>query len=483
MNYTFGFRTSAGGISSDPDAHSVRVTITALPSLETVKVYAVVTALNGTVTIHEITATGTLNFANAKGATVEIRPLYNDHYSAGSVTGSVRTFRADGSTLGTASISDGVSVVSNPNYSSDDVGGAGGDILFGNADTNRLVGLGGDDILNGSPGADHLIGGEGIDAADYGLSSAGINVTLGGLATGGDAQSDDLVGIENLLGSAHADTLTGDGGSNLLEGRGGDDVLAGGLGDDQFVVGVGTDTVVEHAGEGFDRVLAAASFTLQAGSEVEMFTTTDNLATTAINLTGNALSQYIYGNAGANEIDGGGGGDVMYGFEGDDRFYIRNVADRVVEFAGGGFDRVLAGASFTLEAGSEVEMFTTTDNLATTAINLTGNALSQYLYGNAGANVLDGGGGGDVMYGFEGDDFFVIRDASDRVVESAGGGANDRVFAAASFTLEAGSEVELLTTIDNLATTAINLTGNELAQYMYGNAGANILDGKGGRTC
>ena len=36
--------------------------------------------------------------------------------------------------------------------------------------------------------------------------------------------------------------------------------------------------------------------------------------------------------------------------------YIRNAADRVVEFAGGGNDRVLAGASFTLEAGSEVEM-------------------------------------------------------------------------------------------------------------------------------
>ena len=95
-------------------------------------------------------------------------------------------------------------------------------------------------------------------------------------------------------------------------------------------------------------------------------------------------------------------------------------------------------------------------------------------------NVIDGGGGGDVMYGFEGDDFFVIRNASDRVVEFAGGGANDRVFAAASFTLEAGSEVELFTTADNLATTAINLTGNELAQYMYGNAGANLLDGKGG---
>ena len=31
--------------------------------------------------------------------------------------------------------------------------------------------------------------------------------------------------------------------------------------------------------------------------------------------------------------------------------------------------------------------------------------------------------------------------------------------------------------IDNLGTAAIDLTGNELAQSIYGNAGANVLDG------
>ena len=236
---------------------------------------------------------------------------------------------------------------------------------------------------------------------------------------------------------------------------------------------------MEAASQGFDRVLAEASFTLEAGSEVEMFTTIDNLATNAINLTGNALAQYLYGNAGSNRLDGGGGGDVMVGFQGDDFYVVRHVSDRAVEAAGQGFDRVLAGASFRLEAGSHVEMFTTIDNLATTAINLTGNALAQYLYGNAGANRLDGGGGGDVMVGFEGDDIYYTRHASDRALESAGQGF-DRVLAGASFALEAGSEVEFFTTIDNLGTAAIDLTGNALSQFLYGNAGANRLDGKGG---
>ena len=179
-----------------------------------------------------------------------------------------------------------------------------------------------------------------------------------------------------------------------------------------------------------------------------MLTTVDNLATTAISLTGNALAQYLYGNAGSNQLDGGGGGDVMYGFEGDDFYVVRAPGDRAVEAAGGGTDRVFAMIDFALEAGSHVELLTTIDNSATAQISLTGNALSQYLYGNAGSNQLDGGGGDDVMTGFEGNDFYVVRAAGDRAVEAVGGGT-DRVFAMVDFALEAGSHVELLTTIDN----------------------------------
>ena len=53
-----------------------------------------------------------------------------------------------------------------------------------------------------------------------------------------------------------------------------------------------------------------------------------------------------------------------YGFERRRPLLRPQCADQVVEFAGGGFDRVFAGASFTLEAGSEVEMLTTDNNLA-----------------------------------------------------------------------------------------------------------------------
>jgi Ca2+-binding RTX toxin-like protein len=40
--------------------------------------------------------------------------------------------------------------------------------------------------------------------------------------------------------------------------------------------------------------------------------------------------------------------------------------------------------------------------------------------------------------------------------------------------------VETISTTNNAGTTAINLTGNELANNVFGNNGTNVLDGKGG---
>ena len=307
------------------------------------------------------------------------------------------------------------------------------------------------------------------DSFNYTLSGGGsatVSVSISGID-----------GNDTLLGTAGADTLSSGVGNDILNGLGGNDTMLGGQGDDRYFVDQSGDMALEASGEGYDRVLASVSYVLAAGSEIEKLTTSDNFATTPIDLTGNELGQYLFGNAGANSLDGAGGADVMVGLGGDDRYHIDTAADRVIEASGEGYDRVFSAVTWTLQAGSHVDKVTTIDNLATTAINLTGNNLGQYLFGNAGANTLDGGGGGDVMAGLEGDDRYIIRSSADRVIEAAGGG-NDRVFAAASFVLQPGSAVETLSTIDNLGTTAINLTGNELGQHLFGNEGANMLDGK-----
>ena len=125
-------------------------------------------------------------------------------------------------------------------------GSNGDDTLRGDGEANELTGMGGDDVLEGRGGADDLDGSKGTDTASYAHSPGGVTVNLEtGTASGGDAQVtvdgvtsyDKLTSIENLEGSAHADTLTGDANDNKLEGGGGADTLTGGGEADTFVFG------------------------------------------------------------------------------------------------------------------------------------------------------------------------------------------------------------------------------------------------------
>ena len=107
---------------------------------------------------------------------------------------------------------------------------------------------------------------------------------------------------------------------------------------------------------------------------------------------------------------------------------------------------------------------------------LLGNAANNVLTGNAGNDTLRGGAGTDTLIGGAGNDVYLVDNPGDIITELAGAGS-DTVVASASYVLGAGVSVESMTTISASATTAINLTGNELAQSLYGNAGNNILTG------
>jgi serralysin len=271
----------------------------------------------------------------------------------------------------------------------------------------------------------------------------------------------------------------------VLNGGGGTavDTLIGFAGDDTYQVNHTGDQITEAVGEGNDRVLSSVSYTLGAGVEVEQLATSNDAGTGALNLTGNEFANSIRGNAGNNILNGGGGtaADTLTGLGGDDWYFVNRAGDIVIEAAGGGSDRIFAGVSYVLTAGSAVELMSTMFNAGTDAINLTGNELANVIYGNAGNNILNGGGGtaADVLVGLAGDDTYIVNHSADRVVESAGEGA-DRVLASVSYTLQAGSAVERLTTTDNFGTAAIDLTGNEFSNVIYGNDGNNSLNGGGG---
>ena len=147
------------------------------------------------------------------------------------------------------------------------IGGAGDDVLLGGAGNDRLIGEAGDDRLVGGAGDDLLDGRRGGetrgDTADYGAVTAKLQVDLNGMratvdgktvtyhATGAGIGRDVLTNVENVTGGSGADALFGNAVANRLTGGDGNDTLKGGGGADILTGGAGADRFV------FDTALAA----------------------------------------------------------------------------------------------------------------------------------------------------------------------------------------------------------------------------------
>ena len=117
---------------------------------------------------------------------------------------------------------------------------------------DQLTGNAGNNVLLGGLGKDTLDGGAGVDWAYYTNATGGVNVNLATGGTGGEANGDKYVSIENVRGSNFADSMTGDGQQNTLRGGLGNDALDGGLGNDILVFdtalgSTNVDTIVDFA--------------------------------------------------------------------------------------------------------------------------------------------------------------------------------------------------------------------------------------------
>ncbi|MFI0849311.1 calcium-binding protein [Mesorhizobium sp. IMUNJ 23232] len=332
-----------------------------------------------------------------------------------------------------------------------------GQQLTGNDAANEITGFDGNDTLDGNAGRDILTGGLGNDiyfledlifideftgyvydtvVEEAGGGKDGVFVTnLGNDFYYLDANVEDcgvfgaygLTVIANelnnaLVGNGAYNRFEGLGGNDILYGFGGVDDLIGGNGDHHYFLDDATlvnggyvwDTVSEAGSTGNDTVSASADvgrYTYQLGVNVE------NLVATGVSifrLWGNELGNRLTGNAAANEmagfygndtLQGGAGADTMEGGLGDDVFYVDTNADRAVENAGEGFDRVYASAFFSLSQVAEVEYLATANAAGAAGTDLTGSNTANTIVGDAGSNTLTGRGGADALNGGAGSDF------------------------------------------------------------------------------
>jgi len=410
-------------------------------------------------------------------------------------------------------------------------GTGGDDVLVGDAGANILLGSGGDDVLQGLAGADTLDGGTGNNTASYANAAAAVIASLatgtyggvsfttsgsgvlnGSAGSAGDASGDTLISIQNLIGSAYADTLIGDTNNNLISGGAGGDTIDG---------GAATDTVsYASAGGAVTASLTAGSyngitFTTASGGVLNggnATTAGDAGGDTLINiesLTGSGYSDFLVGNSSGNTLSGGDGNDTLIGLGGGDSL-IGGNGTNTVSYAGSGavvasltvgtFAGIGGNVAFTasnggiLNGGSTGTANDAAGDLLIGIQNLTGSSNADTLVGDSSANVLLGGVGNDTLQGMGGAD--TLDGGADTNTASYANAAAGVVaslqtgtYGGVSFTssgggiLNGGNSTVAGDAAGDTLISIQNLTGSAYADTLIGDASANVLiGGAGGDT-
>ena len=376
------------------------------------------------------------------------------------------------------------------------IGSAHADTLTGGAGNDWLAGKGGDDILAGGAGSDNLVGGAGADVMDGGAghdrvryrgSDAAVAIDLSsGTARGGDAAGDTFENVEEVVGSAYADTLTGGAGNDWFSGGAGDDVLAGGAGNDNLVGGAGADAM--DGGAGHDRLWYGGS---DAGVAIDLSAGTASGGHAAGDTFENV--EGVGGSRHADTLTGGSGNDWLGGNDGDDLLIGGAGADRLE--GGAGRDTVSyagsdAGVRVLLRTGAGTGGHAQGDALVGIE-HVEGSLHPDTLIGNGAANRLSGGAGNDRLFGDWGNDTLEGGAGSDLL--NGGGGADTASYAKSDAAVQvhlgtgtaAGGHAQgdTFSGIEHLEGSphADTLTGNDGANRLWGGAGADSMDGGAGQ--
>ena len=257
-----------------------------------------------------------------------------------------------------------------------------------------------------------LNGGLGTDTLTYSLYGSGVITDLANLKSTG--VTGKVSAIENVVGSAHNDTLSGDNNDNVLQGLDGNDTLNGKGGSDTYIFAddFGLDTVSDSGTNGTDRIDLSG-------------------------LSG-AVTLRIYKSglkvlSGANQITFNASIEEILATTHDDRIELESGAAYSGRIDGNDGVDWLDYSAYT--ASVTVDLATSTVPGIGTIASIEGVLGSIYddrLYGDDGDNMLQGGLGNDYLAGRDGDDTYRFANGfgGDVVVELDGEGDDTFDFSA-----------------------------------------------------
>ena len=240
-------------------------------------------------------------------------------------------------------------------------GGAGNDLITGDATTNVLAGGAGDDTIDGREGIDDLDGGVGGDTVSYASEAAGVVVSLGAGSGGPPGAVDVLRSFEGATTGAGNDLVSGTAaserfalgagddqliaaeGDDTADGGAGNDLLRGGVGRDILNGGAGTDTVTYDERTSGEPVTVSLAAGLGGGpGEEDQLSAIEDVSATPgpDTLTGDDGPNGLFAGAGRDTISGAGGNDALYG--GDNRDVIDGGPGADQLYGEGGDDSLAA---------------------------------------------------------------------------------------------------------------------------------------------
>lgn len=407
------------------------------------------------------------------------------------------------------------------------LGGIGDDYIRGGAGNDYLYGEADNDIIIADKGADFIFGGVGTDTLEYTLQDTeqlvltlkGIRIeaNLGAgfvdiyLTSGGGKEYDIISGIERIIGASGDDVFKGKAGTvgTFFDGAGQQDNTRGDKADFSDYA-AGTSVNVTLGGTGTDS--AGGTYTL---TNIEQVIGTQSGDT----ITGDGQTNWLFGYAGNDAINGsggddhiigGGGSDTLEGGTGSDTFYFslsgltslwqQTGIDTITDASGLDTIYLLGGYKFdptsftpsgqsiqisgvaTLTHSTDIEFVTysdtakfsmerlsalQTDGTAGTidGSTLLGDALANNLVAGLGITTVQGQGGNDWLSGGVG-------------VTLEGGSGEDYLFGAG--TLDGGNDNDYLEGAG---------TGNVIYRASGGvdvikdiGAGGNLIDAPSGYT-